>query len=112
MRKEILLNQGWLFHKGDIKVNQSKNKGLIYTQSKTERKLIGPAAYKYFDTPDRYFSEGELKDDNWNRVETPHDYVITQDNSEEENCTLGYFSYENAWYRKHFTLPEGNENKR
>ncbi len=113
MSKDILLNENWLFHKGDIIVNKPVNKGPVYTQSKTERKRIGPAAYKYFDSPDPYLApEGEYKDDVWNEVQLPHDYIVTQDNSIEENCALGFLHYDNAWYRKHFVLPEGCENKR
>ena len=33
MRKEILLNEGWLFHKGDIKIETPLDKGPIYAQS-------------------------------------------------------------------------------
>ena len=42
MRKQIDLNENWLFHKGDIKVPRPTDKGPTYTQSKTVRKLIGP----------------------------------------------------------------------
>ncbi len=112
MCNEILLNQGWLFHKGEITVGKPFNKGPVYTQSKTERKLIGPAAYKYFDMPDPYFTNTEYKDDNWIQVEVPHDYVVAQDICKEENCAFGFLHYDNAWYRKHFTLPESCENKR
>ena len=45
MRKEIILNGGWIFHKGDIAESISKDKGSIYCQSKTERKLFGPVGY-------------------------------------------------------------------
>lgn len=112
MCNEILLNQGWLFHKGEITVGKPFNKGPVYTQSKTERKLIGPAAYKYFDMPDPFFTNTEYKDDNWIQVEVPHDYVVAQDICKEENCAFGFLHYDNAWYRKHFTLPESCENKR
>lgn len=112
MHTEILLNQGWIFHKGEIEVKPLVNKGPVYAQSKTERKLIGPAAYKYFDIPDPYVTSAEYKDDNWVRVELPHDYVVTQDLSQSENCALGFLHYDNAWYRKHFRLPENCEGKR
>lgn len=112
MHNEILLNDNWLFHKGDIEVKRSVNKGPVYSQSKTERKGMGPASYKYFDKPDPYGAEGEYKDDVWNTVQLPHDYVVNQDISREENCALGFLHYDNAWYRKHFTLPEGTCGKR
>ena len=111
MRKEIILNGGWIFHKGDIAEPISQNKGFIYSQSKTERKLSGPAAYNYPDTPDSYGGR-MINPEKWEWVDLPHDYVVYQDNSENENCALGYLHYDNAWYRKHFNMPEGSENKR
>ncbi len=112
MRQEILLNNSWRFHKGDIESPKIIDKGPIYAQSKTERKKIGPASYYYYDTPDGYIGERELRNDGWVYVDLPHDYIIDQDNDKNENNALGYFHYENAWYRKHFTMPEGTGNKR
>lgn len=57
MRKEIILNGGWIFHKGDIAEPISKDKGFIYCQSKTERKLSGPAAYNYPDRLDHVITK-------------------------------------------------------
>ena len=111
MRKEKILSN-WLFHKGDIDVPKPVEKGPIYAQSKTERKLSGPAAYNYLDSPDPFYPNKTLHSDRWQRVVIPHDYVVTQDISKEENNALGYLHYDNAWYRNHFTLPEGSENKR
>ena len=111
MRKEIILNEKWTFHKGDIDEPMSPDKGFTYTQSKTERKLSGPAAYNYSDTPDPYFTK-IISPEKWEWVDLPHDYVVYQDNDENENCALGYLHYDNAWYRKHFNMPEGSENKR
>ena len=50
MRIETLLNVGWKFHIGDINILQPSNKAPIYSQSKTERKRLGPAAYGYMDS--------------------------------------------------------------
>ena len=111
MRKEIILNNGWTFHKGDIEEPISKYKGFIYCQSKTERKLSGPAAYNYSDRPDQFYGN-MINPEKWEWVELPHDYVVYQDNDKNENCALGYLHYDNAWYRKHFNMPEGSENKR
>ena len=111
MRKEIILNNGWIFHKGDIEKPISKYKGFIYCQSKTERKLSGPAAYNYSDRPDQFYGN-MINPEKWEWVELPHDYVVYQDNDKNENCALGYLHYDNAWYRKHFNMPEGSENKR
>ena len=113
MRKEILLNENWLFHKGDINVPRPADKGPVYSQSKTIRKQVGPAAYSYMDKPDPYDSaSGLLSHERWSVVEIPHDFIIYQDLVQNENPTLGYIHYDNAWYRKHFLLPEGSEGKR
>ena len=112
MRQEILLNENWRFHKGDIFVDRPADKGPVYSQSKVERKKIGPAAYHYHDKPDEFASSCEIRSEGWVFCQLPHDYVIDQDNDKRQNNAHGYFRYENAWYRKHFTLPQGCSDKR
>lgn len=113
MRHEILLNDGWRFHRGDITVDTPAYKGPVYSQSKTERKKSGPAAYAYSDAPDQFASNsGILNHEKWENVNLPHDYVVDQDMDENENNALGYLHYDNAWYRKHFSLSEEYRNKR
>ena len=112
MRQEILMNENWLFHKGDIHVPRPTDKGPVYCQSKTERKLIGPAAYYYLDTPDPYRMDRELHGGGWERVSLPHDFIIDQDNDPTQNNAHGYFRYDNAWYRKHFSVGEEARGKR
>ena len=111
MRKELLINEGWEFHKGDIAEPTSANKEFIVSQSKTKRKTSGPAAFWYADRADCYVG-GLLTTERWEHIDLPHDYVVYQDNNENENCALGYLHYDNAWYRKHFNMPAGSENKR
>jgi hypothetical protein len=91
MRKEILLNDEWLFHKGDIKVERGIDKGPMYSQTKTERKQIGPAAYCYNDTPDPYNHTKPagvlLTYEHWEYVQLPHDYIVDQDfDKNQNNC--------------------------
>ena len=112
MRSEILLNDSWQFHRGDIRVDRPSVKGPVYSQSKTERKKLGPAAYHYPDNPNKYSDALKLTGEYWEVCKLPHDYIINQDNDQTQNNAHGYFRYDNAWYRKHFTLPEGCEGKR
>ena len=109
MRSENFLNDGWQFHKGDIFVDRPAAKVPIYNQSKTERKKTGPASYLY---PDNYYSNDRIPGEYWMTCHLPHDYIIDQDNDKSQNDAHGYFRYDNAWYRRHFTLPQGCENKR
>ena len=50
--------------------------------------------------------------EHWEEVQLPHDYIVDQDFKPDRNNCLGYVDYDNAWYRKHFMLPEGSEGKR
>lgn len=113
MRKEISLNLDWKFHKGDIRVKTPLVKEPIYDQSKTCRKMSGPAAYNYINGNDYLRVSGRVLSEKWTDVNLPHDYVVDQDITfEETNNTLGFVKYENAWYRKVFTLPEEYTDKR
>ena len=92
MRKEINFNKNWLFHKGDLNVPRPIDKGPVYIQSKIERRLMGPAAYNYFDRPDSFYQQGkEIRNDGWEKVILPHDYVVMQDNDKSQNNAHGYF---------------------
>ncbi len=114
MRQIISLNKNWLYHKGDIKITSPQHKGPIYSQSKTVRHQNGPASYGYSDKPDHYLYDfdGCLTEDNWYGIDLPHDYIIEQAPKKENNCSMGFFEYHNAWYRKHFTLPNGADSNR
>lgn len=112
MREKILFNDNWEFHKGDVNIDFPKDKGPVYIQSKTERKLWGPGSKHYKGRADNYQYGQELCTDKWDFITLPHDYVIMQTPIETENNTLGYLKYENAWYRKKFTLTEEDLKKR
>lgn len=111
MREKILLDNGWKFHFGDINIDYPRTKGPVYTQSKTETMKWGPAACDYDDNSDSY-STGIINTEYWEDVNLPHDYIIGQTPDIKNNNTLGYFDYQNAWYRKRFTLDESDKNKR
>lgn len=112
MREKILFDNGWLFHKGDVEINTPKVKGPIYTSAKTERKKQGPACIYYNDAVDDFRWDVEFNADKWVSVNLPHDYVISGEMKEDNNPALGFFDYENAWYRKHFTVDEADRDKR
>ena len=109
MRKIIQLNKGWRFFRGDIDLPVPMNKGAVVYQSKTVRKLMGPAAYHYDDSMKGYRDAlYELRDEGWHDVDIPHDYIINQEPKAGRNAQKGFFKYTNAWYRKHFSLQSEN----
>ena len=112
MREKILFDENWLFHLGDVKYKVPTQKGPIYTQAKTERFRFGPASKTYIAVEDDFSREHEMNPETWITVNLPHDYIIGQEPKKENNNALGYFKYENAWYRKKFALSEEDKNKR
>ncbi|MBO5257046.1 MAG: DUF4982 domain-containing protein [Clostridia bacterium] len=111
MREKILLDENWMFHRGDIVRKRPSVKGPIYSGAKTVRERWGGASPAYNDNPDDY-GGGEFQSDRWDRVNLPHDYVIEGEFDKNENNALGYLKYDNAWYRKHFRLDESDRNRR
>jgi len=112
MKEWISLNEKWRFHLGDIQVEESKLKPAMYIEAKAERKRCGPAARNYMDEQEYWNETGLISHETWLFVDVPHDYIIGQEPKQENNNTLGFFKYQNAWYRKHFELPKEDEGKR
>lgn len=112
MRERILFDDGWLFHRGDIKPGFPEVKGTAYMSAKTERYHMGPAAIGYRSEADTYDNRNEHKSERWDYVTLPHDYVIDNEPNEHENCALGFLPYDNAWYRKKFRLPSEDQGRR
>ena len=112
MREKILFDDDWLFHKGDVPVETPKVKGPVYTSAKTERKKQGPACIYYNDAVDDFRTNVEYNADKWVKVNLPHDYIISGEVKEDNNPALGFFDYDNGWYRKHFKISEENKDKR
>lgn len=102
----------WLFHEGEIPVEAPVQKSPVYMEAKTERRRCGPAAFAYPDAEDFYAAPGLISHTAFTRVTLPHDYVIAQTPRQENNPALGFFRYENAWYRRHFTLPASDAGRR
>lgn len=95
MREKILLDNDWKFHRGDLPKKKNLMKGAYYISAKTERMLLGPAAYLTKD--DSYaFEPKEMCDENWENVDLPHDYVIEGTPSTKYPQARGYLKYENA----------------
>ncbi|MDY3032173.1 MAG: glycoside hydrolase family 2 TIM barrel-domain containing protein [Clostridia bacterium] len=111
MREKILFDDGWKFHRGDLPKRATVMKGPDYIGAKTERMIVGPASWHYKDESDA-FEADEVSAELWEDVDLPHDYVIEGVPDKMYPQALGYLKYENAWYRKHFSLGEEDKNRR
>lgn len=114
MREKILFDNNWFFHKGDIEYSFPTDKGYVYNSAKTESELYGPAARGYTASVYNNTFEAGACTHKWENVNLPHDYIVLQEpeNNGRNNSALGYFAYDNAWYRKEFTLNEADREKR
>lgn len=112
MREKFLFDDKWLFHRGDIDYAYPSTKGMTYISAKTERKHMGPACKDYYADPDCYNVNKEQKSELWVEVTLPHDYIIGDIPDVKYNNGLGFFNYDNAWYRKNFTLDKSDKEKR
>ena len=95
MREKVLLDKGWKFHRGDLPKKTTLMKGPYYKSAKTERMLLGPAAYLTKDYSDAFEPE-DMCNEYWQDVDLPHDYVIEGTPSTEYPQARGYLKYENA----------------
>lgn len=112
MREIEELRNGWLYHPDETPYELPKTKSAIYRVAKADRAQWGPASYAHADGTDPGTNRTEITAERWFQVSVPHDYIIGQTPNENENNTLGYFHYHNAWYRKHFSLPKSDCGKR
>ena len=112
MRTRERLCDDWRFHRGDINTARSNQKAPMYVQAKAERYKTGPAAIHYNDSIDAYHADGVFPNEDWEYIRLPHDYVVNGTPAMNENCALGYLKYDNAWYRKHFSLSSDDKGKR
>jgi len=110
--ERILFNEDWRFYQGDIPVNFPQDKQMIYSQAKAERYRNGPAARAYRDSIQVNNPDAVFPSERWERICLPHDYVVMGTPTTGENNTRGYLKYDNAWYRKHFTLEAADLEKR
>ncbi len=112
MREKLCFNRDWYFHKGDINPEYPVFKSIAYIGAKTERMHMGPAFKKYWISHDKYDLDKEIRPEVWENVNLPHDYLHGAPISPDNNSTLGFVKYENAWYVKKFNLTQADKNRR
>ena len=97
---------------GDIEIKPPTKKEPVVAAAKTRSEVWGPSAESFNDASDSYGPNVECVMGTWEVVDLPHDYMISQIPSKDNNEAHGFVQYKNAWYRKHFTLNEGEADKR
>lgn len=91
------LDEGWLFHLGDIPFTPLRGHGASYMASKAGV-APGAAAVDYDDS-------------HWRSLQLPHDWAIEQSVDSTENISQGYHKRGLGWYRRRFKLDSADKGK-
>lgn len=98
MREKLLLDDGWLFFRGEIAKDVSVGHQETYMRSKSDRGR-GPENATFYDS-------------DWEKVSLPHDFVINTEYDKDANGNHGFLNRDNGWYRRYFQLDEKDAGKR
>lgn len=89
-RERLSLDEGWRFHLGDIPMPVVSGHDASYMNAKAGQ-ARGAAAPDY-------------DDNEWRRLNLPHDWVVEGPFDPKANISQGYRSRGMAWYRRHFRM--------
>ncbi|RKR79923.1 beta-galactosidase [Mucilaginibacter gracilis] len=95
--QKLSLDQGWLFHMGDIAFPVIKGHSESYMNAKAGN-APGPAAPGYDDR-------------SWRKVTLPHDWSVETSFDQNENISQGYRMRGMGWYRRYFKLNTDDRGK-
>lgn len=98
MREKLNMNKGWKFFRGEIPYDTIRGHFATYMHAKAQSGQ---------NAASELFYEGAFSD-----VVLPHDYVIEQIPSADNNESQGGYERENAWYRRTFRLNRNDSDKR
>lgn len=96
-RERLSLDQGWLFHLGDVPFPEIKGQAASYENAKAGR-AWGAAA-------------PEADDSDWRSLDLPHDWAIEGEFDPDANLSQGYRRRGVGWYRRHFRLPRSDRGR-
>ena len=96
-RERLSLDQGWLFHEGDIPFPVVTGHQASYDNAKAGSSS-GAASPEYDDSA-------------WKTVNLPHDWAVEQPFDPKANLAQGYRARGMGWYRKYFRLDPADRGK-
>lgn len=96
-RERLSLDQGWLFHRGDVVAPPIKGHGASYNSAKAGG-AVGAAAPDHDDSA-------------WRRLNLPHDWAVEGGFDPTENISQGYRARGIGWYRRYFRLPASDRGR-
>ncbi|MEP6502761.1 MAG: beta-galactosidase GalA [Betaproteobacteria bacterium] len=96
-RERLSLDQGWLFHLGDVPTAPIKGHGESYNNAKAGSAPGAAAA--------------DFDDSGWRSLDLPHDWAVEGGFDKDENISQGYRARGVGWYRRYFQLATADRGK-
>ena len=96
-RERLSLDQGWLFHLGEVPAPAVKGHGMSYHNGKANGAWGAAAA--------------DFDDSDWRRLDLPHDWAVENPFDQNENASQGYRARGIGWYRRYLQLPESDRGR-
>ena len=96
-RERLSLDQGWLFHRGDIAFPPINGHAASYSNAKAGN-ASGAAATDFDDS-------------DWRLLDLPHDWAVEGGFDPNENLSQGYRARGVGWYRRYFQVAASDRGK-
>ena len=96
-RERLSLDQGWLFHLGDVPFPEVKGHGASYNNAKAGN-AGGAAALEYDDST-------------WRQLDLPHDWAVEGPFDPNANVAQGYRPRGIGWYRRYLRVEESERGR-
>src|SRR5438552_962798 len=96
-RERLSLDQGWLFHLGDVSTYSVKGHGSSYFNGKADGSWGAATA--------------DFDDSGWRRLDLPHDWAVEAPFDPDENASQGYRHRGIGWYRRYVQLPAADRGR-
>ena len=90
----------------------SSDKEVVYVNTvnnATERTQNFDANWKFYLGDAGNAQTSNFDDSKWRNISLPHDYSIEQEYSKQMEAESGYLPGGTGWYRKHFTVANGEK---
>jgi len=95
--ERLSLDNGWLFHRGEVAAAAVKGHGMSYQNGKANNGWGAAAA--------------DFDDSEWRHLDLPHDWAVESPFDRNENVSQGYRARGIAWYRRYLPLPESDRGR-
>ena len=100
VRERLSLDEGWLFHLGDVPMRPLVGHDMSYNNAKAGNAGVAWEA-----------AGPDYDDSAWRKLDLPHDWAVEGPFDPKANESQGYRPRGFGWYRRYLQLDEGDKDK-